>query len=103
MEENILEEIVACDRMTHKNLTKNLRVLYQLIYYLLARKKMGVTRFVWEILANKHCKRTMFYPLDCFSRHLYHYIRQCSLHQKAIKNSGVQGVFNFMFYMIIAN
>ena len=46
MEENILEEIVACERMTHKNLTKNLRVLYQLIYYLLARKKMGVTTFV---------------------------------------------------------
>ena len=42
MEDNVLEEIVACERMTHKNLTKNLHVLYQLIYYLLERKKPAI-------------------------------------------------------------
>jgi len=46
LEENILEEIVAYERMNHKNLTQTLRVLYQLIYCLLARKKMGVTTSV---------------------------------------------------------
>ena len=103
LEENILEEIVACERMTHKNLTQKLRVLYQLIYCLLARKKMGVTTFVQKILACKHFKRTMFYPLDCSSRPLYRHIRQCSLHQKAIKHSDIQHTSSFMFYMIIAN
>jgi len=46
MEENILEEIVACERMTHKNLTKNLRVLYRFDLLLISTKKMGVTTFV---------------------------------------------------------
>ena len=50
---NILEEIVACRRMTHNNLSQKLRVMSQLIYWLLARKKMGVTTFVQKILANK--------------------------------------------------
>ena len=66
----ILEEIVSCERITHKNLTQKLRVLYQLIYYWLARKKNGGHHIRLEDIREYTLQMHNVSPLPCFSRHL---------------------------------
>ena len=71
----------------------------------IARKKNGGHRIRLKDIGEQTFEThyVLLVLLDCYSRHLYRHIRQCSLHQKAINHSGIQHAFSFMFYMIIAN
>ena len=84
LEETILEEIMACERMTHKNLTQNLHMLYQLTLLLFSTKSNGGHHIRLEDISEQTLQtHHVLPPLLLFFRHLYGHAVLDNLHQEA--------------------